>query len=299
MEKIIPELPAKNIVFRTKSPDQWFGINYNMNIYRGCSHGCIYCDSRSDCFKNPDFSIVKVKTNALQIIRDDLKRKVITGVVGTGAMSDPYNPLESELKLTRYSLELINAFRFGVSLCTKSDMIARDGDVLLDIKSHSPVIVKFSISTANDELCKKLEPNVSCTSERFEAMRQLTEKGIFCGVQMVPLLPYVNDSEENIIKILNMAKKAGARFVYTYMGMTLRAGSREYYYEHLDKILPGIKEKYIKRFDKRYSCISPKYKKLWDVFTKECVRLDLLFDMKNIIRHYKYGYEKQIPFTFD
>ena len=297
--KEIPTIPAKNIIFKTKSPDQWFGINYNMNIYRGCSHGCIYCDSRSDCFKNQDFSTVKVKENALQIIRDNLQKKVITGVVGTGAMSDPYNPLEKELKLTRNSLELINAYRFGVSLCTKSDLIARDVDVLLDIKAHSPTIVKFSISTADDELCKKLEPNVSTTSERFEAMRQLSAHGIFCGVQMIPLLPYVNDSEDNIVKILSMAKKAGAKFVHTYMGMTLRVGSLEYYYEHLDKILPGVKENYIKRFGTRYSCISPKSRKLWDIFTAECVRLDMLFDMKNIIRHYKYGYEKQFLFNFN
>ncbi|MCL2008174.1 MAG: radical SAM protein [Treponema sp.] len=297
--KSIPTVPAKNIVFKTKSPDAWFGIDYNMNIYRGCSHGCIYCDSRSDCFKNTDFDTVKAKENALQIVRDDLRRRVVTGVVGNGAMSDPYNPREKELNLTRNSLELINAFRFGVSLCTKSDLVARDADILLDIKAHSPTIVKFSISTADDELCKKLEPFVSVTSERFEAMRRLSSKGIFCGVQMIPLLPYINDSEENIVRILNMAKEAGAKFVHTYMGMTLRAGSREYYYKHLDNILPGVKEKYIKRFGFRYSCISPRSKKLWDVFTAECARLDLLFDMRNIIRHYKYGYEKQLLFNFN
>ena len=225
----IPTVPAKNIVFKTKSSDEWFGIDYNMNIYRGCSHGCIYCDSRSDCYKNPDFNTVKVKENALQIIRDDLRRKVRTGVVGTGAMCDPYNSLEKGLKLTRNALELINAYQFGVSLCTKSDLVARDVDVLQDIKTHSPTIVKFSIVSADDELCKKLEPNVSATSERFEAMHKISSKGIFCGVQMIPLLPYVNDTEDNIIKILNMAKNAGAKFVHTYMGMTLRAGSREYY----------------------------------------------------------------------
>ena len=293
-KKNIPTIPAKNIVFKTQSPDQWYGIDYNMNIYRGCSHGCIYCDSRSDCFKNYDFNTVKAKDNALKIIRDDLRAMPQTGVVGNGAMSDPYNPLEKDLKLTRNSLELINAYNFGVSICTKSALIVRDTDVLLDIKEHSPTIIKFSISSADDELCEKLEPFVSTTSERFEAMQQLSRRGIFCGVQMVPLLPFINDSEDNILQILTMAKEAGAMFVYTYMGMTLRAGSREYYYEHLDKIFPGIKEKYIKRYGTRYNCISSKYKKLWTIFTEECVRLDLLFDMRNIISHYKYGYEKHL-----
>ena len=289
----IRTIPAKSIIFRNGSPDEWFGLNYNMNIYRGCSHGCIYCDSRSDCFRVADFDTVRVKENALQIIRDELRRKVKTGVVGTGAMSDPYNPLEENLKLTRNSLELINAFGFGAGLTTKSSLIARDTDVLQDIKSHSPVIAKFSISTACDELCKKIEPNVSGSTERFEAMHKLSSHGIFCGVLIVPLLPFVNDNEENIITILRMAKEAGASFVYTYMGMTLRIGSREYYYENLDKIIPGVKEMYMKRFGTRYNCVSPNSKKLWTVFTKECERLGLMYDMKAIIHGYKTGYESR------
>ena len=288
----VPMMSAKNIVFRTKIPDKWFGIAYNMNIYRGCPHGCIYCDSRSSCFKNLDFDTVKVKEDALRIIRDDLARKAMTGVVGTGAMSDPYNPLEKALKLTRHSLELINAFKFGVSLVTKSAMVTRDVDILTDIKAHSPTIVKFSITTADDALCKKLEPNVSSASERFEAMRLLADAGIFCGVLITPLLPFVTDTEENILAILRQAKAAGAKFVYTYMGMTLRAGSREYYLEHLENLQPGLKEKYQKRFGTRYSCVSPRSKKLWNVYIAECERLGLLYEMRSIIRHYKAGYEK-------
>jgi len=291
---ITPTIPAKTIIRKNQSPDQWFGVDYNMNIYRGCPHGCIYCDSRSDCFKNPDFDTVKAKENALEIIRDELRRKVKTGVIGTGAMSDPYNPLEEKLKLTRHSLELINAFSFGVSLTTKSHMVSRDIDVLTDIQSHSPVIVKFSINTADDELCKKIEPYAALPSERFEAMSRLSAQGIFCGVLIVPLLPFVNDTEDNIVKILHMAKEAGARFVYTYMGMTLRQGSREYYYRHLNEILPETAEKYMKRFGTRYNCISTRSKKLWDVFTKECDRLGLLYDMKAIIYNYKAEYEKQL-----
>ncbi|MCL1994824.1 MAG: radical SAM protein [Defluviitaleaceae bacterium] len=290
METIIETIPAKNIIFKNKSPDQWFGLDYNMNIYRGCSHGCIYCDSRSDCYKVTDFDTVKVKKNALEIIRNDLRRKVKTGVVGSGAMSDPYNPLEKELKLTRNSLELINAFSFGIGLTTKSDLIARDADILQDIKSHSPVIALFSISTADDELCKKLEPNVSPASKRFEAMNALAEQGIFCGVLIVPLLPYVSDTEDNIVQICRMAKEAGAKFVYTYMGMTLRSGNREYYYEHIDNIMPGTTKKYNKRFGLSYICTSYNAKGLFKVFTTECERLGLLYNMKAIIYHYKAGY---------
>jgi len=273
-------VPAKNIVFKIKSPDAWFGIDYNMNIYRGCSFGCIYCDSRSDCFQNPDFNTVKVKENALEIIRNDLRRKVKTGVVGTGSMSDPYNPLEEELKLTRNSLELMNAFGFGASLVTKSNLITRDVDVLKDIQEHSPVIVNFSIIAADDDLGKSLEPNAPPTSKRFEAMQNLAKSGIFCGAMINPVLPYITDTEENLIKILQMAKESGAKFVFTLMSMTLRQGSREYYYE---RIPPQIKEKQMKRYGVRKYCRSPNSKKLWSVLSSECERLGLLYDMRAII----------------
>ena len=283
-------IPAKNIIFKTQSPDAWFGIDYNMNIYRGCSFGCIYCDSRSDCFQNPDFDTVKAKENALEVIRDDLRRKVKTGVVGTGSMSDPYNPLEERLKLTRNSLELINAFGFGASLITKSNLIARDLDVLEDIKQHSPLIVNFSIIAADDDLCKSLEPKAPPTSKRFEAMQTLAQSGIFCGAMINPMLPYITDTEENLMKILRMAKECGAKFVFTFMSMTLRPGSREYYYE---RIPPQIKEKYMKHYGIRKYCKSPNAKKLWGVLSAECERLGLLYDMRAIIHGYKSDYNVQ------
>ena len=292
--KNIPTVPAKSIVQRTGggSPaSPW--LDYTMNIYRGCSHGCIYCDSRSDCFQNKDFDILKVKENALQIIRDELRRKVKTGIVSSGAMSDPYNPLESELKLTRGSLELINSFGFGASLVTKSALIARDADILRDIKSHSPVIVKFSITAADDELCKVLEPHVSVTSERIEALRTLADSGIFCGVWLNPMLPFVTDTEENITKILRMVKDTGAKFVHTYMGMTLRPGSREYYYNQLEKSFPGAREKHIKQSGLSKHCGSPHSKRLWEVFASECERLGLLYSMRAIIAHNRADYENR------
>ena len=281
---------AKNIVHKTKAPAEWFGVDYNMNIYRGCSHSCIYCDSRSDCYRNTDFDTVKVKENALQIIRDDLRRKVRKGVVGTGAMSDPYNPFEQEMCITRNALELINAYGFGVSIATKGTLIERDIDILGDIKSHSPVIVKMTITTADDDLAKKIEPNAVSSSERFEVLRKLSAAGIFCGVLMMPILPFINDTEENIAQILHKAKESGARFVYPAFGVTLRQGNREYYYENLDINFPQIKQKYISSYGSRYICTSRNVKKLWDLFTELCNKYNLLYDMKAITGSYKQGY---------
>ena len=289
--EIAATIPAKNLIFKVKKPNGWFGAEYNMNIYRGCSHGCVYCDSRSDCYRNPDFSTIKVKEEALRKIRDDLSRKVVRGVVATGAMSDPYNPLERELKLTRNALELLNAFGFGVAIDTKSPLVKRDIDILRDIREHSPAIVKMTITTADKTLCELLEPNVENSEKRFEALSELSEAGIFCGVLMMPILPFINDTEENITQIVKGAAKAGAKFIYPSTGMTLRSGNREYYYDKLDEHFPGVKDKYIKYYGTRYQCSSPKSKTLWRVFKDECSRYGILSDMKSIILNYKSVYD--------
>ena len=264
-----------------------------MNIYRGCSHGCIYCDSRSDCYRDANFDTVKAKENALQIIRDDLRRKVKKGVVATGAMSDPYNPFEQELRLTRNAFELINAFDFGVAIDTKGTLVTRDIDILNDIKSHSPVIVKITITASDDDLSKKIEPNAPASSERFDTIRKLSEAGIICGILMMPLLPFINDTKENVERILTKAKDAGAKFVYPSFGMTLRQGSREYYYKNLDGLFPGIKHEYISAYGNNYMCTSRNSKKLWDLFVSLCNQYGLLYDMRSITRFYKLGYEGQ------
>lgn len=289
-------IPAKNIVTQVKKHN-WFGIDYNMNIYRGCSHGCIYCDSRSLCYKIENFDKIKVKQDALRIIRDDLLKKRKRGVIATGAMSDPYNPYEEELKLTRNALELINAYRFGVSIATKSTLVVRDKNILKDIQDHSPVLVKITITTIDDNLCKTIEPKAPLSSERFNALKTLCEDGIYAGILMMPILPYIGDTEENILDIVRKAKEIGARFIYPAIGMTLRAGNREYYYDKLDQYFPGIKEKYAKRYDIRYNCTSPKVKKLWKIFTDECNKHELRYQMKDIIIDYKRGYTaKQLNF---
>ena len=285
----IEYIPAKTIVTKTKNHG-WFGVDYNMNIYRGCSHGCIYCDSRSLCYRIENFDTIRAKKDALRIIRDDILKKRRRGIVGTGSMSDPYNIFEKELKLTRNALELLNAFRFGAAVATKSPLVVRDTAIFKDIQAHSPVIIKITITAGDDKLSALVEPNAPPSGERFEAIKTLSTNGIYAGVLMMPVLPFIEDTEENILSIVRKAKESGARFVYPAMGMTLRAGNREYYYEKLDEHFPGIKDKYIKRFGERYSCMSPKSKKLFAVFKDECNKLGLRWNMKDIIIDYKRGY---------
>jgi DNA repair photolyase len=205
-------------------------------------------------------------------------------------MSDPYNPCERALQLTRNALDLLNAYRFGVAIDTKSALITRDADILKDIQGHSPVLAKITITTADDNLCGIVEPHAPPSSERFDAVNALSCKGIYTGILMMPILPFINDTEENIVAIVRRAKECGARFVYPAIGMTLRAGNREYYYEKLDQYFSGIKEQYIKRYDERYQCTSPKVKRLMNVFTEECKTLGMRYDMRDIIIDYKRGY---------
>jgi len=175
----------------------------------------------------------------------------------------------------------------------------RDKDVLCDIKEHSPVIVKMTITTADERLCSLIEPDVASSGERFEALKELSDAGIFCGVLIMPILPFINDTEENILQIVRSAKKSGAKFVYPAMGMTLRSGNREYYYEKLDAFFPGLKDQYIKQYGTRYHCMSPKAKRLWGVVKEECKQIDILSDMQSIIHIYKSGYQSRQTDMFD
>lgn len=291
----IPRIPAKTIVTRTKKPGAWFGIDYNMNIYRGCCHGCIYCDSRSSCYGIENFDQVAVKERALEIIRDDLRRKTCTGVVGTGAMSDPYNPYEKTLQYTRHALELISAFDFGVAIATKSGLITRDVDVLREIQEHSPVLCKITITTCDDTLSRKVEPHVNPSSSRFKALAQLSQEGIFAGILLMPVLPFLEDSPENILGIIRGAKESGAKFIYPALGMTLRENQREWYYQKLEEIFPGeqLPERYRKKYGTYYECRATNWKKLWKIFTEECEKNGILYQMPHII----HGYQKQYEYT--
>ncbi len=291
-------VPAKTILQKNKTSD-WFGNDYNMNLYRGCCHGCIYCDSRSECYRVENFDTVRAKENALTILRDELRRKVRSGVIGTGAMSDPYNPFEEKELLTRHSLELISAYDFGITVITKSPLITRDTDIYKEIADHSPVLCKMTVTTADDELCKLIEPNVSVSSERFNALANLSDSGIFTGMTLMPILPFINDTEDNIRRIVRTAHECGVRCIYPFFGVTLRTNQREYFFNELDKKFPdfGLREQYIKRYGNRYECVSPNVKKLWKLFVEECERLGILYNMKSIISAYKMGYgDTQLSF---
>lgn len=280
-------IKAKTILSKVKYGNEWYGIDYNMNLYRGCSHGCIYCDSRSNCYHIENFDLVRGKENALYILEQELSKKRKKGIIGIGSMSDTYNPLEKEYEQTRGALKLISKYGFGVSIDTKSDLILRDIDLLKEINSKNNVIIKFTITTPNDELSKIIEPNVCISSKRLQAIKILSDNGIFTGIMMNPMLPVITDKEEDIRYLVKLAYQNGAKFIHTYMGMTLRENQREYYFYKLDQHFIGIKEKYIKYYGDKYNCIVPNYKRLYKVFTDECIKYGILYDMKDIIKAYK------------
>ena len=283
-------IPAKTIISGYTENNPWFGNNYNMNIYKGCCHGCIYCDSRSECYRIDEFDKVMAKENALAIIARELKSKRRTGVIGMGAMSDPYNPFEEQYRLTRGALELINSHRFGVSIDTKSDLVTRDIDLLNSIKRHSPVLVKHTVTTADDSLCSKIEPNAPAASRRFEAVRELSMNGIFTGILLMPVLPFLEDNEDNISNIIDLAYEKGAKFIYPAFGVTLRQNQREWFYSKIDEHFPSIRQKYVKQYGNSYKCTSPRAKELWKFFKSRCDRLGILYKMADIINEYQQNY---------
>ncbi|MDF2541630.1 MAG: radical protein [Herbinix sp.] len=285
-------IPAKTIL-TPKKDNSWFGIDYNMNLYKGCCHGCIYCDSRSDCYGVTDFDTVRAKEHAIELIEKELRSKSKSGVIGTGAMSDPYNPFEREYQLTRHALSLIHQYQFGIGIATKSDLVARDIDLLQNIKSHSPVICKITVTTSDDLLSAKLEPGTSVSSKRLAAVKQLSQAGIFTGILLMPVLPFLEDTELNILGIIQSAYESGARFIYPNFGVTLRQNQRDWFYQKLDYLFPEqrIKQLYQSQFKDSYVCTSPKARELWLLFQKKCDQLGILYRMKDIIKAYKEKYQ--------
>ncbi|MBP3683738.1 MAG: radical SAM protein [Oscillospiraceae bacterium] len=255
-----------------------------MNLYRGCQHGCIYCDSRSLCYQmNHVFEDIEVKENALELLEKALKRKNKRCMIGTGAMTDPYIPLEEELCYTRRALELIDRYGFGIAIQTKSPRILRDLDLLTSINRKTKAVVQMTLTTYDDSLCRILEPNVSVTSERVAALKQFRDAGIPTIVWLCPILPYINDTRENIERILESCRDSGVKGVLCFnMGLTLREGNREYFYRQLDRHFPGLKAHYIRTYGNRYEINSPQNRELMQLFHETCQQMDMMHDIRQI-----------------
>lgn len=286
---MIKEIYAKTLLNHVKQPDTGFGLKYNMNLYRGCQHQCIYCDSRSDCYRIENFKDVLVKVNAVELLEDALPRKRIRGTIGTGSMNDPYQPLEKKRNLTGRALEVIAKHQFPVHIITKSDLVVRDLDALKEI-NREYAAVSFTITTADDALGKKVEPGAPPVSDRFKAMRTLADNGILTGVTMTPVLPFLEDNVENVARIVELAHESGASYILGWFGMTLRAGSREYYYDKLEQLFPGVKQKYIQKFGGQYSCNANNWRKLDQVFQERCYKYGIATTMP----HYEPRSAKQL-----
>jgi DNA repair photolyase len=258
-----------------------------MNLYRGCTHGCIYCDSRSVCYQmKHDFENIEIKRDAPSILESQLRHKRKPCMIGTGSMSDPYIHIENELQVTRQCLLLIEKYGCGLAIQTKSARIQRDIDVLQSINKKAKCVVQVTLTTYDEDLCRKIEPNVSTTSERFHILKTMQEAEIPTVVWISPILPFINDTEENLRGLLDYCIKARVRGIICFgFGVTMREGNREYFYAKLDEQLPGLKQKYIRRFGNAYSCSSPNNAHLMDVFQSECQQHGILYKTDDVFTY--------------
>lgn len=265
-----------------------------MNIYRGCQHGCIYCDARSKCYQmNHRFEDIEVKENAPELLENALKRKRRKCMIGTGAMSDPYIPLEKELKLTRRCLEIINRYGFGVTVQTKSASVMRDIDLFTKINDKSKAVLQMTLTTADESLCRIIEPNVSVTKERFETLKAFHENGIPSVVWFSPFLPFINDTKENIDGLLKYCIDAKVRGIICFgIGLTLRDGDREYFYSRLDKHFPNMKERYIYTYGNSYQLTSSNNNVLMNRISEVCRNHGIIFGVENVFS-YLYKFESK------
>ncbi len=268
----VREIQAKTLLAHVKQPDAWFGLKYNMNLYRGCVHRCIYCDSRSACYQIEDFDgEILVKVNAPELLRDELARKRVRGVIGLGSMNDPFMPLPSPYDLTPSILRIIAEFRFPVHIVTKSDRVLRVVDTLAEI-NEVYASVSFTVTTADDALAAIVEPFAPRPSARFAAMGTLSNRGIQTGVTLMPVLPFIEDTPDNITNIIEQAAANGASYVIPSMGVTLRDRQRSYFYEALDHHFPNLRERYARTYGERYGCESPRAAELYRLLNVLCQR---------------------------
>ncbi|MCR5614219.1 SPL family radical SAM protein [Treponema sp.] len=264
----------------------------SMNIYRGCSHGCIYCDSRSRCYQfTHDFEDIEVKQNAPELLEDALRKKRKRCMIGTGSMCDPYIPAEKELCLMRHCLEIIDRYNFGATLITKSDLVLRDLDVLERINKKTKAVVQMTLTTFDDELCRKIEPVVCPTSRRFEVLCACRDAGIPTVVWFSPLLPFINDTKENIDGIIDYCVRSGVKAIICFgIGLTLRDGNREYFYAALDRLassdsrFAGLKERYIKTYGNRYEVSSQHERELMSRLSDACRKNNIMFGVDSVFK---------------
>lgn len=268
--------------------------NNGMNLYRGCLHGCIYCDSRSKCYHMEHaFEDIEVKENAIELLEHALKHKRKKCMIGTGAMTDPYIPLEMEIGNVRKALQLIYDYGFGFTVITKSNRILRDLDLLQKINEKTKCVVQMTLTTYDEDLCRKIEPNVSTTRERFEVLKQLQDVGIPTVVWLTPILPFINDTEENITGILDMCIEAKVYGIICFgMGLTLREGNREYFYEQLDRLFPQLKAKYIRTYGNQYVVGSPDNDRLMKIFHEKCLNNGIVHNNEQIFQ-YLHAFEEK------
>lgn len=277
------EIEAKTLLSSSKEQGTYFGTQYTANLYRGCQHGCIYCDSRSSCYQIENFDgEVQVKVNAIELLRKELAGKRSKGTVSLGGMNDPYGPVERVYGLTRKALAVLAEFGFPVHVITKSDLVIRDVDLLREIgRTYSAV--SFTITTADDALARRTEPRAPSPTRRFAAMAELAKQGVYTGVTMHPVLPFLNDTPEGIVEIMQKTKHAGGQYVMPYFGVTLREGNRGHFYRELDERFPMARFRYEKTFGDSYECMSPRWSELLEVHRSTCEELGLVSEM----RHFK------------
>ena len=258
-----------------------------MNIYRGCTHGCIYCDSRSRCYQfTHPFEDIEVKRNAPELLEKALRSKRKRCMIGTGSMSDPYMHCEEQLRLTRRCLEIIHKYGFGAAVQTKSDRILRDMDLLDEINRSAKCVVQMTLTTYDEALCRIVEPDVCATGRRLEVLEAMRERGIPTVVWLTPILPFINDTEKNITAVLEGCARTGVKGIICFdMGLTLRDGDREYYYAALDRHFPGLKERYIRRYGNAYELSSPNAGPLMSLFHRFCREKGILSDPDACFRY--------------
>jgi len=292
-DQMVKKIYTKTIFSKIKNPSMWFGIDYNTNFYRGCSHKCIYCDSRSGCYKIDDFNDIEVKINAPLLLERELMKRKTKKIIGTGAMCDPYMHAEKKYEITKKCLEIINKYHFPITITTKSDLILRDLELLKEINKKAKVMIMITITTSDDELSKVIEPYAAISSKRFEIIRKLTDVGIETGILLMPVLPNITDTKDNIKEIILKASKVNTSFIIPFFGVTLRDRQRAYYYKQLDKHFPALKEVYKKEFGNNYSCTTKRYYELNNIFKRMCKENNIVFKMENI-NYYKQTKEEQL-----